>query len=141
MVSSVSFSESEIKRTLEASPGDPVFVSYADNLRILGNLSEALRVCLAGLTASPDGVKGRLVLAQILYDGKYLPFALRELRELSRQLPQNESIKRLLAKLSPGESNVDPDQVSTDEGETMAEADFDFDDIELLGEDEGSDKS
>jgi len=137
-VSAQNLSEAEIKDILDKYPGDPVFVSYSDNLRIIGNLSDALCVCMAGLSASTDDVKGRLVLAQIFYDLGFLPFAIRELKELNRTLPENESIKRLLAKVAPGEQKfAQADEPNPGGGEeaTVAEADFDFDEIDLLEDD------
>jgi len=138
IVSPQNLSEGEIKGILDNNPGDPVFVSYSDNLRIVGNLADALRICMAGLTASPDDVKGRLVLAQIFYDLGFLPFAIRELKELNRTLPDNESIKRLLSKIAPGEQKfraADEPNPAHGEEATVAEAEFDFDEIDLLEDD------
>jgi len=130
----------DLQKLLKDDPGNPAFAEFADELRKEGKLNEGLEVCLSGLSSNEDYPKGKLILARIFYLKGYLPFAVRELKELSRMRPESQRIKRLLDLLAPHEAQAAPaseiaespentkkDQVS----ETLAEADFDFDDLDL----------
>ncbi len=90
---------------------DKSFADYADGLRISKNYSEAIRVCLDGLSKDPEFDKGRLVLARIYYDCGYIDFSLRELSYISQKSPENLYIKRLIdhfrrAKKNPKETSI-----------------------------------
>ncbi len=119
---------------LKEDPGDPLFADLAEELRRGGELIRAMEICLRGLSANPACHKGRLVLARVFYELRYLPFALREIEELCRALPHSRSLQRLREKLSPEVSGAEQQE------ETVAEADFDFEDLELIDEDEESPK-
>ncbi len=72
------------------------FADCADNLRIAKNYSEAIRVCLEGLSSNPEFDRGRLVLARIYYDCGYIDFSLRELAYIYQKCPDNIYVKRLM---------------------------------------------
>lgn len=107
------------------------FAESAENLRRSGKLEEALKVCLQGLSANPAHHKGRLVLARVFFEMGYLPFAIREIEELCEALPESKSLQRLRDKLSP-----QPAEASGGAEETVAEADFDLDELDLIAKDE-----
>jgi hypothetical protein len=141
-------------------PGNPQFVILAENFRARGQQLEAVRVLMAGLSANPTYHRGRLLLARLFYELQFVPFAIRELEELQRALPQSLSIAKLLNKfgvLAPRSQDLNvPESLDTIggyeserknapptsvEGEvsekmalesTLAEVDLDFDDLEAL---------
>lgn len=137
--------EKEVQLRLHEDAGDPIFAEYADQLRREGRHEEALHCCLAGLSANPTCHRGRLVLARLFYDWRYLSFAVRELEHLRSQLPSNTSITKLLAKLSPGGSSSapsdalapEPASASPNQPVAVAEGEFDLDALELVDEEEG----
>ena len=122
-------------------PGNPEFADYAEGLRRSGNFSEAMNICLRGLSANPACHKGRLILARVYFDQKLMPFALKELEQLQGELPENKLVSKLLDSIAPGnrtpKAHAGPDRTST-ETETIAEADFAFDDLDLIEEDQRS---
>lgn len=120
---------------LNQDPGNPYFAEVAEDLRKQGQAPQAFRVCFSGLSANPHCHLGRLVLARLFYEQGSLPFALRELKTLAEELPDNKYIAKLLGKLTPGEISQPTEQPGES---TIAEAEFDFDDIDLLEEEEGS---
>ena len=121
------------RERLAADPGRPEFAELAEQFRQQGQLREGLDICLRGLSANPSLHKGRLVLARIFYQLGFLPFALREVEELCRALPNSKSLKRLREKLSPEPNREAADQSAE---ETVAETDMDFEELDLIGEDE-----
>lgn len=157
-------SSGQYHELLESDPGNPVFAQYADELRKDGKSKEALEVCLAGLTHNPGCHRGRLVLARVFYEAGYLPFTIREVEQLHREVPNSAAVRKLLEKLSPGsvrapssdsikkapssststaiegESDIKQAELAgATEGpsgaaidDTVAEADFDFDDLDLI---------
>lgn len=132
--------DKEFKRLLDEDPGDPVFAEYAEILRGKKQLDEALFVCLAGLSKNPSFHRGRLVLARVFYQKDYLTFAVREVEQLVSELPTNQSLRKLLAALSPSSGSpsveaVESEPEQSDES-TLAEADFDFEILEEIEADE-----
>ena len=127
----ISSTNEDLKKLLEQDPGNPVYGDFADGLRRRGDLLGALQVCLSGLSSNPGHHLGRLVLARVFYDLGCMPFALRELVYLRRELPDVQSIKKLVDKLSPAGA-ADTKETSESEEAVFAEADFDFDDISLI---------
>ncbi len=125
--------QQDLEQILKNEPGDPRFVEFAQQLFVQGQNLRSIEVCLAGLSANPAAHEGRLLLAQIYFSCGYYPFATRELLELHRALPDNQTIVRLLEKLSPGSTAGSSTQ---DSSETLAESDFDLDVLESLGEEE-----
>jgi hypothetical protein len=127
-------SEDDYKALISEDAGHVAFVAYADLLRSTGRWPEAVEVCLAGLTANPANHKGRLVLARLYYDRGYIPFAVRELEILTRALPQNEPVRKLLERLTgaPVAVNGEAPPVKDD---TIAEAEFDLGEIDLIEKD------
>lgn len=146
----------DLEKVLAENPGDPAFVEQAGALFEQGKELEAIEVCLAGLSASPELHRGRLLLAKILFSKSFIPFALRELRYLNKALPENEPIRKLLEKLSLSSSDTESVESSvaesaviqgetSDEGGaegsepeevTVAESDFDLDELDLIMEEE-----
>ena len=122
----------EIAEILKSDPGNPAFVREAERLIRAGKLSEAQDICCAGISANPSAHRGRLLLSRIFYERGYLPFAVRELEELSNVVNDNKFLRRILEKLAPQLKTR-----SSDEGDrVVAETDFDIGDIELLDEEE-----
>lgn len=135
------------EEVLKENPGDPAFVEYANHLLETGHDDQAMMVCLAGLSSNPGEHRGRLLLARIFFLKSFIPFAISELRILNKALPENEPIRKLLQKLSlsaegevgsaaPTEaSRLTKDSSQEDqeaEEVTVAESDFDFDDLDLI---------
>lgn len=129
----------EIKTLLQDDPGNPAFVDCAEELRRAGDLGEALEICLAGLSANPSSLRGRLVLARVFYESGYIPFAARELAYLRRARPESESLGKLCEELGVEalqDSFADAMQVSPAQGdaEVVAETEFDLDVLESLSD-------
>lgn len=122
--------EKEYRAALSADPGAPLFVEFAEYLRGLRRQSEAIDVCLAGLSANPDAHRGRLMLARVFYECGFVPFAVRELQVLGARFPENRALAKLRERLSPNISQQD----SAGESE-VAEAEFDIDAIGLIAAD------
>ena len=131
-------SEDEIRRELEENPGSPVFSDYAESLRERGELSAGLHTCLLGLSSNPAHHLGRLVLARIFFDAGYYPFCVRELKELLRAFPDNQSLASLLKRIAPESETGERASQSL---ATMAEAEFEFDELELIGQEESRPES
>lgn len=127
--------DEESKALLEKDPGNTVFVEYAESLRLQGQHESAVIVCLRGLSVNPDNHRGRLVLAHTLYQMRCVPFVIEQLRHLASALPEDPVIPRLLAKLTQTPtSGDDSNENTTSEAATQAEAEFDFDEIDMLNE-------
>lgn len=133
----------DLKAIVEADPSSPRFVDYARELLKLGESQEAMLVCLRGLSGDPGSAQGRIALAEAFFIQGLVPFAVREVEELSRMAPENETVSKLLAKLDPGRSHkADPVSAAmgvaapqtTQSGQTteVAEEDFSIDDLESL---------
>ena len=122
---------------LKNDAGNPIFVDVAEAYRRESNLDAAIEVCLKGLSANPSCHLGRLVLARVFFERGELPFAAREVRELCSALPEIESLKRLMKSLSPDaqESVPKPQVEAATTQNTVAEADFDLDEIDILEDD------
>lgn len=129
-------SDEQFRELLGQDPGDPAFAEFADILRRDGRHGEGFEVCFAGLTANPGCHRGRLVLARLFYERLYWPFAVRELKQLAEALPDNKQVRRLLERMAPETASArrgEESDVSADT--TVAEAEFDVADVELMGED------
>jgi hypothetical protein len=126
--------EDEILEILSTDPGNSIFSDFAEALHKDGASEAAIIVCLRGLSSNPSLHKGRLLLAKIYYDLGFKPFCIEQLKFLLKQLPGNKSISRLLEKLDPQEFNRTTVQL-TSEVKTVAEAEFEFGEIELIEED------
>ena len=113
---------------LKNDPGNPVFADYAEELRLGGRFSEAIEVCLKGLSANPSCHRGRLILARVFFERGFVPFAAREVNILRETLPELKSVQRLYEKFYP--------DVAEDEGgeATIAESDFEISELEMVGE-------
>ncbi len=126
---------------LKTDAGNPIFVDVAENYRRDGKLHEAIEICLKGLSANPSCHLGRLVLARVFYERGELPFAAREVRELCATLPEIDSLRRLLKSLTPDAAQALESQaegrktIEKAPDSTVAEADFDLDEIDILEED------
>ena len=118
--------EDRYRELLTENPGAPEFVEFAIKLREQGRVEEAILICLAGLSANPDRHQGRLVLARLFYDRRYVPFAVREVEMLTKAFPDSETLNKLLAKLSPGGG------AGSAQNSTVSEAEFGFEAIDLL---------
>lgn len=119
--------EEAIRAKLQTNPGDPLFADLVELLREQKQYQEAIFICLSGLSANPLCYKGRLLLARILHECNFFPFAIRELRDLMNDLPQNNTIKRLTEVMA---QQSDSTVLNTEGEETLAETEFDVDDME-----------
>jgi hypothetical protein len=129
--------EDKIKEKLLEDPGNPVFAEFAEYLRRKRLMTEAMGICLSGLSANPSCHPGRLVLARIYYSLSYMPFASRELEALLTVFPEDQSLRRLVLALNPTFTEIRPDdrQLSLGGAETLiAETAFDMGDLDLLDE-------
>ncbi len=124
---------------IEEDPGNPLFVDYAKALVAEGDVLLALDVCFTGLQNNPICHQGRLVLARIMFERGWLAFAAREIKILKGYFPQSKSLDSLLARLDPeshSEHTADSGVASATSEEVLAESDFEFDDLDLLDQDE-----
>ncbi|RMG44745.1 MAG: hypothetical protein D6719_01310 [Candidatus Dadabacteria bacterium] len=134
--------ENQFKELLKEDPGNAEFAEFSDYLRRKKRFLEAFDVCFAGLSANPSCDHGRLVLARTFYDCGYYWFAVRELKMLQEKHPFNKSIKRLLKYLTGSEvvnessPEASPSQSAAESEDTVAEAEFDFEDLDLIEEEE-----
>ncbi len=124
--------ESHLRDRISQDPGDPAYAELAHELRGQGRLQEALEVALGGVSANPACHLGRLTLAHIFFDRGWTVLAVREVRHLCQELPEINTLKKLLTALSPG-AVVVPSQGAE---ATVAETDFDFEEIDLIDENE-----
>lgn len=124
--------EDEVLAILEKDPGNSIFADFSESLYRDGRPETAIFVCLKGLSSNPSCHKGRLLLAKIFYDLEFKPFAIEQLKILAEKLPESRSITKLLDKIAPGELTAQAS--SSQESKTYAEAEFNFDDIELISE-------
>ena len=130
-------SEQELNRIVFEDPGNPAFAELAELLRKQGKLGEALDTCLSGLSKNPTCHLGRLVLARVFYDRRMYSFAVRELEALRIALPQSKTIAKLLETLSPGSAALSAAVApSVQDDETVAETDFEFEELDLIGKEE-----
>lgn len=111
---------------------DSDFSKKAEMLRKEGRLEEALMTCLFGLSEDFSCYQGRLVLAHIYYDLKLLPFCAEEIEKISLAYPENSAIRSLRDKfmIAPLPQEKEPSKEGAEE--VLAEAEFDFDDIDLV---------
>ncbi len=129
--------EEQLRANLKRDPADESFLELMKLLLEKQEHTEAIVVALQALSKNPSHGAGRLELARAYYLAGYYPFAVRELKDLYQLFPENEALRRLLEKLSPGatagasKDNI-ADSKKDAEGETVSEAEFDFDDIDLL---------
>lgn len=131
--------EQIVLERISKNPGDPIFAEYAELLRRKDRFWDAFKVCIQGLTVNPDCHSGRLTLARLFYELGSVSFAARELKIVYRAMPNNESVKILVAKIAPDilnsvDDNSEEYQSEQDRYlETMiAETEFDMDHIDLL---------
>ena len=104
------------------------FVAKAESLRKEGKLQEALSACLSGLSSNPASLTGRLALARVFFELDYLPFARREIEEISREAKDSAALKSLAAKFG-----IQPGIAANSGAElVVSEADFEFDELDLV---------
>lgn len=127
--------EQEVVSLLSSDPGNSIFADYAELLRNQNRQEAAILVCIKGLSLNPACHRGRLVFARCLYELNCRPFSIEQIKYLSHALPDNQSLSRLLAKLSHGQQTAGSQASTAAVEDTIAEADFDFSEIDLLEED------
>lgn len=130
--------EDSAENILAEDAGNPLFVEVAARYRAKGELNKALSVCLRGLSANPAMHLGRLLLARVLYELKYYPFAAKEVQQLVLELPELQSLKKLLKALSP-DTNSESLTVMPDKADDIiAETEIELSVLEELSENEHS---
>ena len=126
----------DLEKAVAVNPGAPEFVTLAEVRRSAGDLQQACHLCLAGLSADPGNHQGRLLLSRVYFELGYLPFAVQELVALCSAHPESKALERLLEKLDPERlSDADSKEGKASE-EVIAEADFEFDILEELEEED-----
>lgn len=93
-----------------------------------GKLVEAQQRLFDGLSQDPFNPRARILLARVFFELKQLPFAIRELEHVYRELPDNKYVKNLIEKLAPEKVSSTAAGIEN----TLAEVDFDIGDIENL---------
>ena len=126
-------SEEELRKTLASDAGNPAFVELAEILRGRGASTEALETCLSGLSRNPTCHQGRLILARLFYERGMFGFAVREIEALREAMPDSKTLLKLQEKLSPGSTSAQVEPAKLAQSEVVAETDFDFDELELIG--------
>lgn len=124
--------EPDLELRVSGDPGDPAFADLADAYRRRGDYQGAFDLCLNGLTANPDCIRGRVVLARLFYERLHFSFAARELREVYQALPGNPYARKLLEALS-AEDRFSPGH--EDEGRVLAEVEFSLHSLDLSQKD------
>lgn len=134
-----------IPELLRADPGSLQFTEYVERFLESEKILEAIHISQIGLSHNPDCYEGRLLLAQAYYKSGAVPFAVREIEHLVAKLPENEHLEKLLAKLAPDrvsltkahskKPGVDPVKETKDHDETVAESEFNLDELDLLNDD------
>lgn len=130
--------EAELEIRVSGDPGDPVFAELADLYRRRGDYQGAFDLCFNGLTANPDCVRGRIVLARLFYERLHFSFAARELREVCQALPGNVFARKLLQAISPGDAFSPPSPTIIPPptmGDVLAEMELDLDSLDLSRKD------
>lgn len=118
--------------------GSAEFVANAESLRLEGNHLDSLLMLLQGLSQSPSNHPARLLLARVFFELECTPFALREVEQLARALPSNQSLKKLYQAMGGGELNARVAVAETVVVESVvAESEIDFDAIDDLESDQG----
>lgn len=121
--------EDEVLTILSQDPGNSIFADYADILHRDGRSESGIMISLRGISANPSCYKGRLILSKIFFDLGFTPFCIEQLLILRRALPENKSLVKLLERLAP---DIEMSKETDRPEETYAEAEFDFEDIELI---------
>ncbi|NLF25472.1 MAG: hypothetical protein GX589_07420 [Deltaproteobacteria bacterium] len=119
-----------LKSVLEEDPGNSVFIEYAKCLIEERSFESALMVCLRGLSSNPSAHAGRLLLARVFYELGLVPFAVREVEELCRELPHNLKLQRVLEALTLNPAISRDSASSSQPDQTLAELEVSFDDLE-----------
>lgn len=129
----------ELENLVSQFAGDPAFVELAAFHRDKGEIEKALMICLRGIDSNPSELKGKLQLSRIFYELGLNSFAVRELVELNTKLPNNNNIKKLLGlfnvsqvkkddvKPSEGVNTAENTPTKEEEGQVIAETEFDLD--------------
>jgi predicted Zn-dependent protease len=127
--------------------GNGGHLESAESALEAGRLDVALSTLLELLSESPHDPQGRLLLAHIYYLSGCVELASEEVSRLQERFPEKESLQRLMQALDPSTQSVvqEPEKVAEKvetppaqkkekkkEDDVVAEADFDFDDIDLL---------
>lgn len=129
--------EAQLREKLADDPGAPEFADLADLLIDQGRMHDAFAVLFAGLSANPACHVGRLTLAKLFFQCDYLPFAVREIELLVREVPHSESLRKLFRAVSPGSPFASSENGGSapSVSESIAEIDFDFESLDLLEKD------
>lgn len=106
------------------------FTDQAETLAGEGRLDEAVGVCVRGLSDTPNHHRGRLLLAKLYYQSGSLPFAIRELEYLARELPTNKAVLSLLEALNPGSKASLGVERGKEDTKTLAEAEFELGELD-----------
>lgn len=75
--------------SLETGANPAIFARLAEELRLEGNIEEAIRICQQGIKEYPDYLTGRIVLGKCYYDQQNFSLAMESFREALKIDPEN----------------------------------------------------
>jgi len=126
----------EIEEALKGDPTDPRFTILIKNYTQKGRYVDALLVALGGLSYCPDNYLARVLLARIFFELGFVPFALRELQVLRECVQDASTLDKLIDKISPIIKNSKEVQIEDEEERTIADQEFEVEELELLLDEE-----
>jgi len=98
----------DLRRRIREDPASLAFAPLAEELRRVGRVQEAVRVCRAGLAIHPEYLSARATLGRALFDLGQFDEALVELRAVLAEAPEHlgalrgvAEIERRLAERTP----------------------------------------
>ncbi len=120
--------------------------SLAAEIQAALNVAEqrplARELCFQALSTQPKKANIRLALAKLFYLDGMFDFALRELVELKKEMPESSTLQSLLEALGAGKEDTEKTKISEKESrppsEIIAEVELEADFDELLEEEEKS---
>lgn len=129
--------DSSLREKVEADPTLSEFVEVAEELWSSGERGDALTICLRGVSCNKSAYRGRLLLARMLFELDCISLCVRELKELHQDLPESLLLSRLLEKFGVAADKKAAKVSSSKSEQTVAEADFDLDELAMLEDEEG----
>lgn len=89
----------DLRRRIREDPASLAFAPLAEELRRLGRVQEAVRVCRAGLAVHPEYLSARATLGRALFNLGQFDEALVELRAVLAEAPEHLGALRGVAEI------------------------------------------
>jgi len=89
----------DLRRRIREDPASLAFAPLAEELRRVGRVQEAVRVCRAGLAVHPEYLSARATLGRALFDLGQFDEALVELRAVLAEAPEHLGALRGVAEI------------------------------------------